>query len=235
LTNCHMPKPRRAGWDQPVGDRPAQHVGAMLHGLREQGGVTQTEIARDLEIDQSFISMIERGKRPAPDRVIRYYGERFGAMDLLLGLVDIARENDRQRRKLSPLLVARQARYPLHGDKATFVAEEPPDGSMIPCGVRFTKRWTIRNGGTVRWRGRRLRRIGPTLGPWTLGSERHTPLPDTDPGEAVTISVEIRTPHMETAAVAQWKMVDIDDLLYFPTTYSVGLGVYVLVGHDYAS
>jgi transcriptional regulator with XRE-family HTH domain len=204
----------------------------MLHGLREQAGVTQTEIARNLEIDQSFISMIERGKRPAPDRVVRYYGERFGGMDLLLGLVDIARENDRQRRKLSPLLVARQARYPLDGDRATFIAEEPPDGSMIPCGVRFTKRWTIRNSGTVRWRGRRLRRIGPTLGPWTLGSERHTPLPDTDPGETVTISVEIGTPHMETAAVAQWKVVDIDDLLYFPTTYSVGLGVYVLVGHD---
>src|SRR4051812_18659491 len=116
LTNCHMPKPRRAGWDQPVGDRPDQHVGAMLHGLREQAGVTQTEIAHNLEIDQSFISMIERGKRPAPDRVVRYYGERFGGMDLLLGLVDIARENDRQRRKLSPLLVERQARYPLDGD-----------------------------------------------------------------------------------------------------------------------
>jgi hypothetical protein len=37
---------------------------------------------------------------------------------------------------------------------------------------------------------------------------------------------------METAAVAQWKMVDEDDLLYFPTSYSVGLAVYVLVGHD---
>ncbi len=37
---------------------------------------------------------------------------------------------------------------------------------------------------------------------------------------------------METAAVAQWKMVNEDDLLYFPTQYSVGLGLYVLVGHD---
>jgi transcriptional regulator with XRE-family HTH domain len=227
-----MPKPRRAGWDQPVGDRPDQHVGAMLHGLREQAGVTQTEIARDLEIDQSFISMIERGKRPAPDRVLRYYGERFGAADLLASLVDIARENDRQRRKLSPLLIARQARYPTEGDAATFVSEEPPDGSIIACGERFAKHWTIRNSGTVPWRGRRLRRIGPTVGPWTLGSERHTLIPDADPGEAITISVAIRAPHMETAAVAQWKMVDTDDLLYFPTTYSVGLGVYVLVGHD---
>lgn len=203
----------------------------MLHGLREQAGVTQTEVARELEIDQGFISRIERGKQAAPDRVVRYYGERFGAMDLLLGLVDIARENDRERRKLSPLLVARQGRYPLEGDEATFVSEAPPDGTSVPCGTRFTKTWTIRNSGSVPWHGRRLRRIGPSLGPWTLGSARHTPIPDTDPGQTVSLSVEVGTPQMETAAYAQWKMVDEDDLLCFPDRYSVGLALYVLVGH----
>jgi transcriptional regulator with XRE-family HTH domain len=223
---------RKAGWDQPVGDEPDQHVGAMLHGLREQAGVKQHEIAADLEIDQSYISRIERGKQPAPDRVIRYYGERFGAADLLASLVDIAREDDRQRRKRSPLLIARQAAYPLDGDAATFVSETPPDGSSIPCGATFTKTWTIRNSGSVPWQGRRLRRIGPTIGPWTLASERFTPIPDAEPGATVSISVQIKTPHMETAAVAQWKMVDADDLLYFPTRYSVGLALYVLVGHD---
>lgn len=223
---------RKAGWDQPVGDRPDQHVGAMLHGLRKQADVTQAEIAADLEIDQSYISRIERGKQPAPDRVIRYYGQRFGAADLLASLVDIARENDRERRKRSPLLVARQARYPLDGDAATFVSETPPDGSTVPCGVTFTKTWTIRNSGSVPWHGRRLRRVGPTTGPWTLTSERFTPIPDTEPGETVSISVQLHTPQMETAAVAQWKMVDKDELLYFPDRYSVGLALYVLVGHE---
>jgi transcriptional regulator with XRE-family HTH domain len=223
---------RKAGWDQPVGDEPDQHVGAMLHGLREQANVKQHEIAADLEIDQSYISRIERGKQPAPDRIIRYYGERFGAADLLASLVDLAREDDRQRRKRSPLLVARQAAYPLDGDAAAFVSETPPDGSSVPCGATFTKTWTIRNSGNASWHGRRLRRIGPTIGPWTLASERFTPIPDTEPGDTVSISVQIKTPHMETAAVAQWKMVDTDDLLYFPTRYSVGLGLYVLVGHD---
>ncbi len=228
-----MPKPRRAGWDQPVGDRPDQHVGAILHGLREQAGATQTEVATDLEIDQSYVSRVERGERPASDRIIRYYSERFGAADLLASLVDIARESTRQRRRLrNPLLIARQARYPLEGDAATFVSEEPPDGSTVPCGTRFIKRWTIRNSGSVSWQGRRLRRIGPTTGPWTLTSARFTSISDTEPGEEVTISVEVGAPHMETAAVAQWKMVDEDDLLYFPSTYSVGLALYVLVGHD---
>jgi transcriptional regulator with XRE-family HTH domain len=228
-----MKRARKAGWDQPVGDRPNQHVGAMLHGLREQAGMTQAQVASEIGIDPSLISRVERGSRPASDRIIRYYAERFGAADLLASLVDIAREADRDRqRRRNPLLIARQARYPVEGDESTFVSETPPDGSTVPCGTTFTKTWTIRNSGSVPWRGRRVRRIGPTTGPWTLASERFSPVPDTEPGESVSISVELHTPQMETAAVAQWKMVDGDGLLYFPTKYSVGLAVYVLVGHD---
>ena len=228
-----MKRARKAGWDKPVGDQPNQHVGAMLHGLREQAGVTQAEIAAGLGIDPSYISRIERGSRPASDRIIRYYGERFGAADLLVSLVDIAREGDRERRRRrNPLLIARQDRYPLEGDASRFVSETPPDGSTVPCGAVFTKTWTIRNSGSIPWHRRRLRRIGPTTGPWTLTSERFTPIPDTEPGETVSISVQLRAPQMETAAVAQWKMVDEDDLLYFPTKYSVGLALYVLVGHE---
>lgn len=77
------------------------------------------------------------------------------------------------------------------------------DGSTVPCGATFTETWTIRNSGHVAWHGRRLRRIGPTTGPWTLTSECFTQVPDTEPGETVSISVQVRTPQMETAAVAQ--------------------------------
>ena len=228
-----MKRARKAGWEEPVGDRPNQHVGAMLHGLREQAGISQAQVAADIGIDPSLISRVERGIRPASNRVIRYYSERFDAPDLLAGLVELARESERERRKRrNPMLIARQARYPLDGDEARFVSETPPDGSTVPCGAIFIKSWTIRNSGSVPWQGRRLRRIGPTTGPWTLSSERFVPIPDTDPGEEVEISVKLRAPQMETAAVAQWKMVDADDLLYYPTINSVGLALYVLVGHD---
>lgn len=220
-------------WDQPAGDRPNQHVGALLHRLREQAGMTQAQVAEGIGIDPSLISRIERGIRPAPDRVIRYYAERFGAPDLLAGLTEIARESERdRRRRRDPLLIARQASYPLEGDEARFVSEAPPDGATVPCGAVFSKTWTIRNSGSVPWRARRLRRIGPTTGPWTLTSQRFTAVPDTEPGEEVEVSVQLRAPQMETAVVGQWKMVDEDDLLYFPTIYSVGLALYVLVGHD---
>lgn len=227
-----MSRVRKAGWDPPVGDRPDQHVGAMLRGLRVQANVTQAEVAADIPIDQSYISRIERGSRPASARILDYYGERFGTPDLLASLVEIARESERERRRQrNPILIARQARYPLDGDESTFVSETPPDGSTVPCGATFTKTWTIRNSGHVAWHGRRLRRIGPTIGPWTLTSERFAAIPDTEPGETVSISVQVHTPQMETAAVAQWKMVDKDELLYFPDRYSVGLALYVLVGH----
>jgi transcriptional regulator with XRE-family HTH domain len=228
-----MTRGRRAGWDPPVGDQPNQHVGALLHGLREQAAVTQAAVAAEIGVSQGWISKVERGSRPASDRIVRYYGERFGAPDLLAGLVEIARESERDRsRQRNPLLIARQDRYPLDGDEASFVSETPPDGVTVLCGATFTKSWTIRNSGSVPWHGRRLRRVGPTTGPWTLTSVRFVPVPDTDPGRVALVSVELRTPQMETAAVAQWKMVDTDDLLYFPTVYSVGVSLYVLVGHD---
>ncbi|HKP90637.1 MAG TPA: NBR1-Ig-like domain-containing protein [Thermoleophilaceae bacterium] len=231
-----MPRPRRAGWDRPLGDRPDQHVGALLHGLREQAFLTQREIAADIGVDPSLISRIERGQRPAPERILRYYGERLGGLDLLESLAEIAREAERQRVQLrDPNLIARQNEYPLRGDEARFVSESPPDGITVETGAIFTKTWTIVNSGTVRWRGRRLRRVGPTTGPWTLTSKRFTAIPDAAPGQEVSLSVELRAPQMETAAVAQWKMVDKDDLLFFPTKYSVGLALYVLVGHDSAS
>jgi transcriptional regulator with XRE-family HTH domain len=156
--------------------------------LRHQAGVKQYDVAEALAIDPSLISRYERGSRPAPDRVIRYYAARFGAADLLEGFVEIARESDRARMKLrDPELIAKQAEYPLAGDQATFVSETPPDGVTVPLGATFQKAWTIRNSGTVPWYGRRLRRIGPTTSPWTLTSPRFIAIPDTEPGQTVTV------------------------------------------------
>jgi transcriptional regulator with XRE-family HTH domain len=224
---------RKAGSDPLVGDRPSQQLGALLSGLRAQAGLKRRDIAEVLGIDPSNITRYERGQRPVPARVLRYYAERFDAPDLVAELADLVREAewDRQRRR-DPVLIARQNRYPLPGDAAEFVSEEPPDGITIPIGSTITRVWTIRNSGTVPWRDRRLRRIGPTTGPWTLTSERFTPIPDTAAGQEATIPVILRAPDMETASVAQFKMVDKDELLYFPTTYATGLAIYVLVGHE---
>lgn len=227
-----MARKRTAGWDEPRGDRPNQHVGGLLHRMREAAGVSQRQVAEAIGIHPSFISHIERGRRPVPDRVLRYYADRFDEHDLLGALVEISREADLRRRKLrDPELIARQNAYPIPGDAATFLAEDPPDGISVPLGATLTKRWTIRNSGTVSWRGRRLRRIGPITGPFTISSPRFAAVPDANPGDAVTISIDVLMPTVQAATFAQWKMVDQDDLLFFPTKYSVGLGIYVHIGH----
>lgn len=204
-----------------------------MRRLREQADVTAAALARDVGIDPSQISRIERGARPASDRLVEYYAKRFGSSDLLYAYLDIARGAGKERtQRRDADLIARADRYPLSGDESTFVNEEPPDGIVLPMGHRFTKRWTIRNSGVVPWIGRRLRRIGPATGPWIITSPHHTPIPDTEPGQAATISIELVTPHVQAATVAQWKMVDAEDVLCFPTTNSVGLGVFALVGYE---
>lgn len=206
----------------------------MLHGLRTQARVTQAEIARAIGIDPSLISRIERGSRPASRRIVQYYSERFGSSEMLLGLVDLARhaEADRQARR-DPQLIAKQALYPLAGDRSAYVSEEPPDGTRVATGSTFKKRWTIRNSGSVPWVDRRIRRIGPAVGPWTVSSEVFATVPDTHPGDEVTLEVQLRAPSVETSAIAQWKMVDDEGLLVFPDRYSVGLALHVIVQNSW--
>ena len=224
--------PRKAGHDPPLVYRPHQHVGELLHQLRDQARITQNEVAVDIGIHQSFLSRIERGQRPAPERVLRYYAERFGSGDLIAQLFRLETEATWQMAHLRNVnLIIKQQGYPLPGDESTFVSADPPDGFMIPFGASFIRTWTIRNSGTVPWRGRRLRRLGAWTGPAILTSERFIPIPDADPGEEVTFSVEVRAPRVETTAIAQFKMVDEDNLLYYPLTYSFGLMIHLLVGH----
>lgn len=202
-----------------------------MHRLREDAGMTQAAVAAAIGVDPSLISRIERGSRPASDRILGYYAERFGSEDQLVAYVRIARGACAHRQRLrDPDLIARQDQYPLPGDKTEFVTERPPDGIRIGLGETFTKSWTIRNIGSVPWIDRRLRRIGPNTGPWILSSPVHVPIADTHPGEKVTITVELRAPNVSAVSIAQWKMVDPEDLLCFPTQYTVGLGVHVLIG-----
>lgn len=190
----------------------------------------QAQVADEIGVDPSYISRIERGKQPAPQRVLDYYQERFDGASQLESLAAVARETEQRRQALrDPELIARQNAYPLPGDKTSYVSEWPPDGITVSLGETFKKNWTIENAGAVPWIGRRLRRMGPTVGHTTLISARFTAIPDTEPGEQVTLSVTLRAPHVQTATYAQWKMVDQDDLLYFPTSHSIGLAIHVLV------
>jgi ribosome-binding protein aMBF1 (putative translation factor) len=45
---------------------PAEYLGQWLREYREAGGVTLRDLAQRLEMDETTLSKIEKGKRPAP-------------------------------------------------------------------------------------------------------------------------------------------------------------------------
>lgn len=104
-----------------------------------------------------------------------------------------------------------------------------PDGSFVRAGECITKIWEIANAGDFRWLGRRLvcqdqggglyRRVGETYLPihHALVPERtEYEIPDTAPGEAISINIEFAIPDSPAWVASYWKMVDRQGKLCFP-------------------
>lgn len=68
-------------------------IGERIAYLRERRGMSQAQLAKELNIAQSTLAMWERGKRGLKDDVIKQLAEYFSvSSDYLLG---IENENDR--------------------------------------------------------------------------------------------------------------------------------------------
>ena len=85
---------------------------------------------------------------------------------------------------------------------ATFVSETIPDGTKLSPGENFTKTWTIRNDGTCDWN---------TDYDLVFKSGDHMGGPDTvkfhkevDPGEKITLSVDLKAPSDEGTYTGVW-------------------------------
>jgi len=87
----------------------------------------------------------------------------------------------------------------------------------------------VRNSGTVVWRGRRLERQEPLIGPALVSSLRFVEIPDTEPGKVVEITAPLKAPNYDCSSVAYFKMVDADGRPCFPDSYQLGLDVLVRV------
>jgi hypothetical protein len=126
-------------------------------------------------------------------------------------------------------------RYPLPGDDDQFIADVTiPDGTDIVVSQTFTKVWAIRNTGTVTWHERRLLRQGLLDGPGLCSSPAEVPVPDTQPGSIVEISVTLVAPRYPGSCEVNWKMVDDQGRLCFPNKNGLYLTVNIVdpgVGH----
>ena len=101
------------------------------------------------------------------------------------------------------------------GDNTEFVKDiNYPDWSQVEVGAHFIKKWELRNTGSVRWSGRYIVPDGTSMGTCTYPGR--VPVPATDPGHVVIISVPVMAASEPQLCMATWKMVNSAGDLYFP-------------------
>lgn len=186
-----------------------------------------TEAARQLKISKGYLSNIEHGRELPNTRIVRFYEECFHADGQASGLYLAAITEPIPPQRLD---WRQRPAYPLAGDAATFVADITiPDGSIMAPYQEFEKTWRIRNSGTVPWIGRWLARRGSHTGHGVPTSPLRVPIPDTQPGEHVDITVPLTAQPLKGSSQAHWKMVDSDWWPYFPNRYNLGLVLTIVV------
>ncbi|TDD64043.1 NBR1-Ig-like domain-containing protein [Actinomadura rubrisoli] len=103
------------------------------------------------------------------------------------------------------------------GDGSVFVGDVTiPDGTVVKTGQRFIKTWELANAGTVPWRGRFLARALLPADNGTCSTPAKVPIPDTDPGARVRVSVRVTAPATPGSCWVGWKMVDGQGRQLFP-------------------
>ncbi|MFB9469225.1 NBR1-Ig-like domain-containing protein [Nonomuraea salmonea] len=124
-----------------------------------------------------------------------------------------------------PPATAAQESRPIPGDGSELMTETITDGTEIRASQVFTKTWDLRNAGTVPWKDRYLVREGPGGGCTTEPKVR---VPDADPGETVTITVQVTAPSNPTVCHVSWKMADAQGHHYFPQLTGIWFDVIVV-------
>ncbi|TDD31873.1 hypothetical protein E1287_24930 [Actinomadura sp. KC06] len=95
------------------------------------------------------------------------------------------------------------------GDRSVFVADVTiPDGTVVKTGQQFVKTWELANAGSVPWRGRFLARATLPADNGTCSTPGKVPIPDTEPGAHVRVSVRVTAPATPGSCWVGWKMVD---------------------------
>lgn len=182
-------------------------------------------------VDQRTWNAREKWKRKRPQRwVSEKQEELFAFLDRLQGRPENPQPNwmtiysdlSGVRTRLRDLL--------LGFDDSRFVADVTvPDNSIVGVGQRFTKSWRIRNAGVMTWRGRYIEEVNPSSPGLTPGVNR-VAIPETQPGEQLTITVRFVAPNSPGSFVSYWKMHEADGTRCFRE--KEGLSCRVQVARD---
>jgi transcriptional regulator with XRE-family HTH domain len=192
-------------------------------------GWTGEQVATQYGCSPAHISRVEQGATTPSRSLMLFYDQTFEADGILASLFEVVIEADEQDRRRYGGRRPPAFLRALPGDASTFVDEDVPNGQCFAPGEVFTKTWTIRNSGSVAWKGRRLERQGPKTGPGLITSARYYDIPDTGAGELAKIPVLLKAPTYDSTSIAYFKMVDEQGHLCFPNRYQIGLEVIVRV------
>lgn len=114
-----------------------------------------------------------------------------------------------------------QAQVAQSEDKTLFIADVTiPDGTSVPVNTTFVKTWRVQNVGSVIWKDRYLKRITPASD-LICSSPAMVPIPETQPGEVIEISVTFKTPHLPGSCRTDWKTSDKRGNLFFPEMHGL--------------
>lgn len=114
-----------------------------------------------------------------------------------------------------------ETRVVVQEDKTLFIKDVTiPDGTSIPVNTTFEKTWRVKNIGNVVWKNRYLKRMTPMSG-LICSSPAMVPIPETQPGETIDISVTFKTPHLPGSCRTDWKTSDDRGNLYFPDMHGL--------------
>lgn len=221
-----MPRPRPID-GTPVTQR--QQFGRELRQLREAAGLAVQQLATAVARNRTTISKAEAGLDIPSEHVVIALDEVLHASGLLLSRYEGIVIEKRLRRLERQAPQTGAAPSASDDDAAMFVSETIPDGTLMAAGEHFTKTWTIRNAGTVPWHRRRLTRIGLHAAPGLIATPQSVHIPDTAPGEAVTLTVPCIAQYVEGTSAGSFKMTDDHGRRYFADRYYDGLRVQVTV------
>ncbi len=117
---------------------------------------------------------------------------------------------------------------PNPGDAGAFVADRTlPDCSHVARGSTVVKIWRLRNIGTVPWHGYALHRIDMPEQLDQCQTITDAPIPDTQPGQVVDISVTVMAPNGPGFCFVRFKVEDGFGRIAFPSSRPVNFQLIV--------
>lgn len=194
------------------------HLSATMRLLRQTAGTSLRTVEAESGVGRGTLSQIETGKARPNRYVVEWYDTAFGGDGMLLTMFAEARGAHGPTHAPTPVAPS----YPA-GDALEVVTHEPARGALVPCGSTVSVSWVVRNAGSVPWRDRRVARLGARAGIRLLSSRADDPLPDCDPGESVTLTIDVGVPAAAATYVAYWQVVDAVGDAVLPVDFALSV------------